>query len=439
MKKKVLLILGLSFTFVTPFFAQQTIDVLEARRCGTPPPEPAWDKWFNGEVDNLKADLTTNRVQAATYTIPIIVHVVHGGETVGTYPNLSYAQLLSQISILNDDYGGTGISTQNIPPVFQPTLADCGIKFCLAIKDPQGRVLAEPGVDRISYVTKGWKNPTSLDANSFMSYMDNTIKVASIWDATKYLNVWVTDCASAVGLLGYATFPAGTSLTGITSTGNSTTDGVWCLSKAYGNVGTLSPNYNLGRSATHEIGHWLGLRHIWGDGTCATDYCDDTPPANKSNAGVPIHPHNLGTCAGNTTGEMFMNFMDYSYDIAMSMFTNDQKLRMLTAMRLGTYRKVLGTHNLCAASGIAVQEELNANILLYPNPSTGTLKFSTSFSDTRNLKIEVRNLLGQTVYAQPYKTTNGSITIDLTAVAKGIYTVTISEPSGSITRKLILE
>lgn len=436
MKKELLFIACFGLAISSNSIAQQST----TRTCGTRLPGPEWDAWFNGKVEEFKTDVATNRAQAAAYTIPIIVHVIHGGEAIGTYPNLSNAQLVSEIQILNDDYAGIGVSTQNIPAVFQPALADCGIKFCLATKDPNGRILTEPGVDRINYKTNNWQNPESVSNDSFMDYVDNTIKIATIWDPTKYLNIWVTSAGSG-GLLGYATFPAGTNLTGISATGNSASDGVWCNSKAYGNVGTLMPKYDLGRSATHEIGHWLGLRHIWGDGSCATDYCNDTPPAKTSNGGVPTHPHNYpGGCAGNTTGEMFMNFMDYSDDIAMSMFTNDQKARMQTTMLQGTYRKVLGTHGLCSSADVKeAQEELNANVLLYPNPSTGSLRFSTSFSDGRSLTIVVRNLLGQTVYSQPYKTSTGLTTIDLGGVAKGIYTITISEANGSVTRKLILE
>ncbi len=322
------------------------------RTCGTAEPGEAWDTWFNKQVEAFKAANADGKTQMLNYTIPVIVHVIHGGQAVGTFPNLAQGQINSQITVLNQDFAGTGLNNANLPAVFASAKANTGVSFCLAQKDPNGVTLAEPGIERINYISKGWNNPAGAAYNTpttFQNYVNGTIKPGSIWDPTRYMNIWITDENAATGLLGYATFPAGTGLTGIgPAFGTITTDGLWCWSKAFGSNsifpgGTYDPTYNKGRTATHEIGHWVGLRHIWGDGTCLTDYCTDTPPAQTSNFGCPTHPYKLGVCSGNTTGEMTMNFMDYTDDPCMYIFTNDQNLRIQTAMASGTFRSLLST------------------------------------------------------------------------------------------------
>lgn len=337
------------------------------KKCGTLVPDAAWDTWFNAKVEEYKENIRLGKAQSVSYQIPIIVHVVHGGQSVGTYPNLSQAQINSQIPILNADYAGTGLNVGNYSSTsFTVPIANAEITFCAATKDPNGNTLAEPGIDRINYVSKGWSDPASAGSiSSFRNIIENSVKPGSIWDPTKYLNIWVTDVSASVGLLGYATFPSGTGLSGLTSgLGTATTDGVWNWAKAYGNTGTLQAPYNEGRTATHEVGHWLGLRHIGGDGNnnssgdCnATDYCNDTPPQRGGfsggsfgqNYGAPTFPRNSG--CGTPNGDMFMNFMDYTDDAIMYMFTPDQKARMQTAMQQGSFRTGLNANAATVCNG----------------------------------------------------------------------------------------
>lgn len=340
------------------------------RQCGTPIPNEKWDNWFNEQVELFKANLKTGKTQATPYRIPIIVHVIHGGEAIGVYPNISAAQINSQIRVLNADFAGTGLSVGNYASTgFSSSvpIANCDISFCAATIDPNGNPLAEPGIERISYISKGWTDPASNSLNSsasFQNYVNTTMKPGSIWDPNRYLNIWISDVNPTVGLLGFATFPANTGLSGINSfTGTASTDGVWNWSKAYGDIGTLSAPYNRGRTATHEIGHWLGLRHIWGDGNCVTDFCNDTPPASGQNLNCPTYPNRANSCGGqNPLGEMFMNFMDYTDDVCMYMFTNDQKARMQTAMQLGQFRANLqnNVNTVCGSSGPASCSTLTA-------------------------------------------------------------------------------
>ncbi len=131
---------------------------------------------------------------------------------------------------------------------------------------------------------------------------------------TTKLNMWV--CNMGGGILGYAQFPGG----------SSSTDGVVVDDNAFGNTGTVTSPYHKGRTATHEVGHWLNLRHIWGDATCGSDLVSDTPTHNTANYGCPGYPH-YSTCSGSPV-EMTMNYMDYTYDACMYMFSTGQKTRM---------------------------------------------------------------------------------------------------------------
>lgn len=381
---------GKKATQVKPQLAEESMQPINGRGCATVIPDAQWEAQYQQLIEQYKADQGLSKTMA-NYTIPVVIHIIHGGQAVGTFPNISNAQAVSQINVLNNDFAGTGLNVGNYPASAftayataaglpaankdgngRVKISNFNISFCLATIDKNGNTMAEPGVDRVNYnsistptsATYPTKNPAASNYNSpatFQSFIDGYIKPATIWDPTKYMNIWVTDENASTGLLGYATFPAASGLTGIPGgTGTSTTDGLWCWGKCFGNTGTLDPTYNKGRTATHEIGHWLGLRHIWGDGTCATDYCLDTPPASTSNYSAGTYPFHANSCTApsgtnNTTpnganGEMFMNFMDYVPDISMYMFTEDQRTRAQAAMANGTYRKLLGTHGLCGTA-----------------------------------------------------------------------------------------
>lgn len=303
-------------------------------RCGTENPPASWDAWFNQKVDEFIHSADYQKNQAANYVIPVVFHVIHGGQSEGTFPNVSQAQVNSQIPILNADFAGTGLNVGNISGTnFSPSLiSNCNVSFCLAEKDPSGNTLAQKGIHRANFNTLSISDPASFTTSaSFQNYVNTSLKPATIWDPTRYLNIWISDVSSTIGLLGFATFPSGTPLLGLTSgLGTSTTDGVWCWTKTIGNVGTLSFPFDEGRTATHEVGHWLGLRHIWGDANCGTDYCSDTPTQQQANSGCPSYPH--VTCSNGPNGDMFMNFMDYCDDACLYMFTPDQRTRVQTAM-----------------------------------------------------------------------------------------------------------
>jgi hypothetical protein len=208
--------------------------------------------------------------------------------------------------VLNKDYRATNSDKSKVPSVWTGLVSDVRVQFALATKDPQGK--ATTGITR-----------TKTTRTSFGT--GDTVKSKSTggenaWPSKKYLNIWV--CTLSGGLLGYAQFPGGPSKT----------DGIVILNTAFGTKGTAKAPFNLGRSATHEIGHWLNLRHIWGDteDCSGSDFVSDTPNAQGPNYGKPKFPH--VSCSNGPNGDMFMNYMDYVDDDSMVMFTSQQVVRM---------------------------------------------------------------------------------------------------------------
>jgi len=258
---------------------------------------------MNAEIEVMvRRGIAMRRVAKKPLTIPVVVHVVYRTAD----ENISAAQIKSQIAALNRDFGATNTDKSKTPPVWQGLIGNARVKFALAKKDPKGK--ATTGITR-----------TKTKAESFGT--NDAVKRASsggatAWPTSKYLNLWV--CSLGDGLLGYAQFPGGPAAT----------DGVVILNTAFGTTGTAAAPFNLGRTAVHEVGHWLNLNHIWGDTSdCSgTDHVSDTPAAQLPNYGTPTFPH--VTCTNGPNGDMFVNYMDYVDDAAMVMFTGGQVARM---------------------------------------------------------------------------------------------------------------
>lgn len=243
-------------------------------------------------------------------SIPVVVHVVYNLNN----QNISQEQVESQIDVLNKDFRKLNPNFANTPGVFQPLAADCQIEFVLAKRTPNG--------DTTCGITRTFTNVTSFTYDDKVKYTAQGGKDA--WPSSDYLNIWV--CKLSGGLLGYAQFPGGPIAT----------DGVVIASRAFGTMGTALKPFNKGRTATHEIGHWLNLYHIWGDdgGSCnGTDYVLDTPNQGAENTGDPVFPKI--SCNNAPSGDMFMNYMDYSNDSSMTMFTQGQKSRMDAIFSVG--------------------------------------------------------------------------------------------------------
>ncbi|MBK7964423.1 MAG: PKD domain-containing protein [Bacteroidetes bacterium] len=309
------------------------------RTCGSGVMDIEYEKWLQPLIKLQEQN--RNKGAAVVYNIPVVFHVIHGGSAVGVGLNISDAQINSQIAVLNEDFKKLNADTSTIPGVFTGVAANCEINFCLAQTNPQGG--ATNGINRVHYNTFGGTTPPFQK-----SYIDATIKPNTIWNTNNYLNIWVVpDYKDGVNdILGHATFPAGSGLSGLTAPfGTTTTDGVVVWYRSCGRIGNVQIPYHKGRTATHEIGHWLGLRHIWGDNTCGNDFCGDTPTQQSANFGCPSFPH--VTCSNGPNGDMFMNFMDYGDDLCLKMFTTDQKSRIQTVMSNSPMRVALSQSTVC--------------------------------------------------------------------------------------------
>lgn len=249
-------------------------------------------------------------------TIPVVVHVVWNLPE----EDISDAQIASQIAVLNADYAATNADIGQVPAIWSALPADSAIRFALANRDPDGNPhsgitrtrseLASFGTDDgVKFTTRGGQNA---------------------WPADRYLNIWVCNLAD---ILGYAQFPGGPPLT----------DGVVVGHPYFGTTGTATAPFNLGRTTTHEVGHWLNLRHIWGDteDCSGPDFVHDTPDQELPNYHSPTFPHI--SCGNGPNGDMFMNYMDYVDDAAMFMFTAGQVARMRTTIE--TIRATLAMSN----------------------------------------------------------------------------------------------
>jgi hypothetical protein len=271
-----------------------------------------------------------NRINGAQqFRIPVVVHIIHRGEAVGVGTNIPYEQVVSQIKILNQDFNRLNNDVTNTPSEFQPVAGSLDIEFVLAKQSPEGE--ATTGIVRVNGVKTQWA--ISEDAS---------LKAVSYWPAEDYLNIWVTNLSS--GYLGYAQFPV-SSLAGLEDAeDNRLTDGVVIDYTVFGSIDdgafNLNTDFNKGRTATHEVGHFLGLRHTWGDdnGACGGngDYVDDTPDQGNSTSGCPSNPQT--SCS---VHKMFQNYMDYTNDVCMNLFTQEQISRMTTVLENSPRRTTL--------------------------------------------------------------------------------------------------
>ncbi len=336
------------------------------------------DKTAGLDLTSFKSSVRTDRANTII-TIPVVVHVLYN--TVNQ--NISDQQIQSQIDVLNKDYRKLNADATNVPSEFSSVIADCEIQFCLAQQDPYG--LPTNGITR-----------TATSKTSFSNNLDdaksNLTGGKDGWNPDNYLNLWVvpaiTSSASST-ILGYSSFPQD----------GKSTDGVVIGYKYFGTIGSLNASNNLGRTATHEIGHWLGLYHTFQDGcvgtnsnTCTTkgDLVCDTPPTSESTYGCPSTKNSCTETP--EQNDMTMNFMDYVDDKCMYMFTMGQKNRMW--YHLNTYRSAIFSSKGCTApvlinDNIALKQITNSKTDLCDPSFTPTLDFINIGSNTANsLELE---------------------------------------------------
>jgi len=364
----------------TLFFGVISHATFSQDRCGTvqytnmlqqkntlPESDEQFEHWLKTKIESRKTS-STLRAQS-TYTIPVVVHIIHNGEPLGSGTNVSAAQVLSQISVLNKDFNRLNADASSTPAEFLSVAGSIAIDFVLATQDPEG--LPTSGIVRVD----GNQNAWTMNDNY-------KLKALSYWPSDRYLNIWVCNLTD---FLGYAQFPEST-LGGLENASkNKLTDGVVISTEAFGSIDdgafALDPQYNKGRTATHEIGHYLGLRHTWGDdnNSCSgTDYVADTPNQAGSTSGCPAHPRK--TCE---VTAMFQNYLDYTNDACMNIFTVGQVARMTSVLENSTRRKSLLTS---VGSQPPVQYANDLGIKTILDPASGECP-SLSITPT----VDVRN------------------------------------------------
>ncbi|MFN4233174.1 MAG: M43 family zinc metalloprotease [Bacteroidia bacterium] len=431
MKKSLSFILSLSF-FTSIALGQQvekcaTMHVLQKHK-EQDPSIAIRMKQLESDVANWIEANKHQMNNRTVVTIPTVFHVVYKNSA----QNIPTSQIESQIQVLNEDYRKANSNFSTTRAIFDTLAADVEIQFCLASKDPQGNPTT--GITR----TQAPSNASFDPLFGFDNVKSSSTGGVDPWPTNEYLNIWVCDMSilNQTFVLGYAQFPGD----------NPATDGVVLQ---YQHVGrTNDPQAapaNLGRTATHEVGHWLGLRHIWGDGPCdSTDYVADTP--NASDASQSDCNKNKNTC--NTEDpfwgtidppDMVENFMDYSADACMTMFTKGQKARMwgfLNTDRAGLLTSTAGCNALSSIKETKV--DLKANI--YPNPSSGIINLFLLSKSDEDIQVEIYNMLGQKEF---YSTVNdlrsSNYQLDLTSLTKGVYLIRLSNSQAEQIQKIQIQ
>ncbi|MFI5170896.1 MAG: M43 family zinc metalloprotease [Chitinophagales bacterium] len=378
------------------------------------------------EIKARTSVTTTYKSNGTVYTIPVVVHVVYKT----TAQNIDDEFIFSQIDVLNADYRRTNDDADETPTAFEGVAADAEIEFCLAQQDEDGIITT--GITRTETDISSWNLFADVGDEDFSDNVKFSDEGGEDgWNRSDYLNIWV--CNLVGGLLGYATFPGGAA----------SKDGVVI---AYKYFGEDSPGgvYDKGRTATHEVGHWLGLFHIWGDDDFSpdpqcggTDEIADTPNQEDATFGSPAFPK-LDDCSPSSPGIMFMNYMDYTDDGSMNMFTDDQAEVMHDVLE--SNRSTIPESIGCEQGVVAVNEVLKNKLIqlsVYPNPSSDEFVFEMKNFENNELTVEVYNLTGEMIdRISLINSGDENVVFDASALSAGDYLVKASDGEFILTQKI---
>jgi len=316
-------------------------------------------------------------------TIPIVIHILYNtGQQ-----NISNAQVISQLNALNNDFRMLNEDAVNVPAAFKTRAADSKIMFCLAQVDPNGR--STTGIIRKQTSKEYFLGDDGMKFS--ISGGDDA------WDPTHYLNIWV--CNMFGRSLGYSTVPGAPA----------DKDGVVINWNVFGTTGIVKAPFNKGRTTTHEVAHWLGLKHIWGDDTCGNDDVDDTPSQKSYNFYCPVFPK-VSNCSTDGDGDMYMNYMDLTDDACMNMFSNGQKIKMRSLFALNGSRNSFLNSFQCDSSlatggplpldTIAdVKSKPPVSLQVFPNPVKNQLNIISQYDVLPDgLNCSIYDVQGKKVY-----------------------------------------
>lgn len=382
-----------------------------AQRCAT---EPVSNKYAFSKGGNVLPPAKWARDTASNevIVIPVVVHVVYHA----AQENITDKQIHSQIEALNRDFRRRNEDTVYTPAPFKPAAADARIEFRLATVSPNGQ--PTNGIVRV------YTSQKSFLANDNMKFNDRG--GSNAWDASRYLNIWV--CNLFGRTLGYAVLPGGAPAR----------DGVVIKHTAFGTGGTATAPFDKGRTATHEIGHWLGLAHIWGNGVCGDDGIADTPPQQAANQSCAQFPR-VSACSIDSNGDMFMNFMDLTNDACMNLFTRGQAVQMRAQFARGGPRNSMLTasSNEPAPAPVPLPntgEQLSANIAVFPNPVSHELIVSLH-KFAKGASVHIFDRMGRPMVTQKIQ---GSHTrLNVRQLAGGVYLVKVFDGNREKTFKIV--
>ncbi len=365
-----------------------TFAMAQEKRCGTEevekirraknkmvPSPKQFEMWMRvkmQEARDKRARLRTSESEEVPRYIPVVVHVLHKGEPVGEGTNLSDRQILSQIDVLNEDFQRRNADTLLTEDLFKPIASGMNVQFVLAKTDPDGKPTT--GIIRKKGTQDVWD-----------PYLREQICAESYWPAEDYLNIWVCDLGRSY--LGLSQYPD-IDLPGLgeEDTENRLTDGVIIDYSVFGSIekdpdADLPPLYDRGRTTTHELGHFFGLKHVWGDSyVCGPDdYVDDTPPSNKDYNGQC--PASAYSCESD---DMYENYLYYTKDACMNAFTQQQVERMEVVLNNAPRR-----NSLINAAGVNPPPGSFYDLALKQIISPGVINCNTSETE---IVVRVQNL-----------------------------------------------
>ena len=354
-----------------------------------------------------RQEANANVIEGTVIRIPVVVHILYHD------PNqmLSNEKVLEQLAILNNCFRRRNADTASTPAVFASRAADTEIEFHLAISDPQRK--------NTSGIIRKYTPITEWEANDEMKFSANMGNDA--WDATQYLNIWVCNMKRVAG---YSSSPGTDPLR----------DGMVLSFDAFG-IGRTE-GLDQGKTAVHEAGHWLNLRHLWGDTYCGDDGVNDTPVQGGYNTGCPTAPRI--SCANGPYGDMYMNYMDFTSDNCTNLFTLDQKERMRSMFMTGGPR-----YNILFSTGLQPPLFFEAPLpeepprwlhsQLYPNPAASEITLDLSY-DSRWIgkTLNIINLQGQSMKQVIIQAKVQ--TISIANLQPGIYLLTAKKEDGQFLR-----
>ena len=369
-------------------------------------------------LEKFTSNWISNQMQIAEVrdiiTIPVVVHVVWNHPS----DNISAFQIQSQIAILNEDFRMLNDNVSIIPDEFIGLAADIGIEFCLATLDPDGH--PTNGITRTETTYEKVGNLLEVVSNGTPRIFHTTLGGKDAWNPGHYVNIWVADMGD---LLGFGAAPQQFT--------DPNEDGIIVDPDSFGNTCRGDSKHQLGRTATHEMGHYFNLQHIWGKTGCnEDDFVDDTPDQDRFHTGCPTHPS--VSCGSN---DMFMNFMDYSEDACIAMFTHGQKLRMLAVLSENGPRYSLTQSNGC---GLLDTTPKDNTVTIYPNPANQCVHVDFNTNMTGKVIVSLFDNTGRLIYKEENNASNIQ-SIPVEDYPEGIYFLNISNNTKtSLTEKVFI-